>query len=414
MDDDNGNELSAGINERGTKSTFEDVLGEAQKQLYPGCSQYSKFTFLVKLMHLKVLNNWSNKSFGMVLQLLRAAFPDGANFPHSYYDANKRLLEMGLGYNLIHACKHDCVLFWKEFEKCEHCPMCGESRYKVNDGKGRKLPHKVLYHFPLIPRLKKLFLLKDIAHEMRWHKDKHVELDGVLRHPADAEEWKHFDKEFPWFALDPRNVRLSLALDGFNSFGNTSPYCMWPVVLVPYNLPPWKCMKDNFFFMSLLIPDPQSPGKEVDIYLQPLIAELEQLWTVGVGAFDSSKREYFQLHAALLWTISDLPIYGDLSGWNTKGYKACPMCNEDTISMKLREKVCFTGHRCYLPIDHVWRRSKQHDGNEEHRLGPKIRTGEEILQQVKAIRFSRFGKNPSKQEKYFLSTSILVKTHATS
>ncbi|KAA0047138.1 uncharacterized protein E6C27_scaffold21628G00010 [Cucumis melo var. makuwa] len=74
---------------------------------------------------------------------------------------------------------------------------------------------------------------------MRWHKDKRVDTEDVLRHPADAAGWKHFDKEFPQFASEPRNVRLGLASDGFNPFGNMSTaYSMWPVVLIPYNLPP--------------------------------------------------------------------------------------------------------------------------------------------------------------------------------
>ena len=56
---------------------------------------------------------------------------------------------------------------------------------------------------------------------------------------------------------------------------------MWFVVLIPYNLPPWKCMKESTFFMTLLIPDLKSHGREIDIYLRPLIEELKQLWTFG-------------------------------------------------------------------------------------------------------------------------------------
>ena len=52
-------------------------------------------------------------------------------------------------------------------------------------------------------------------------------------------------------------------------------YSMWPVVLIPYNFSPWKCMKESKFFMSLLIPGPKSPGKEISVYLQPLIEELK-------------------------------------------------------------------------------------------------------------------------------------------
>ncbi|TYK07729.1 uncharacterized protein E5676_scaffold105G001620 [Cucumis melo var. makuwa] len=42
--------------------------------------------------------------------------------------------------------------------------------------------------------------------DMRWHRDKRVETNDVLRHQADAEGWKHFDSEYPDFSSDPRNV----------------------------------------------------------------------------------------------------------------------------------------------------------------------------------------------------------------
>ncbi|KAA0061249.1 CACTA en-spm transposon protein [Cucumis melo var. makuwa] len=58
--------------------------------------------------------------------------------------------------------------------------------------------------------------------DMNWHRDKRVETDDVLRHPANAEGLKHFDYEFPDFASDPQNVRLGLASYGFNPFGRIS------------------------------------------------------------------------------------------------------------------------------------------------------------------------------------------------
>jgi hypothetical protein len=78
---------------------------------------------------------------------------------------------------------------------------------------------------------------------MRWHKEELVD-DGKMRHPANSLAWKHVDKTYEWFALDPRNVRLGLAYDGFNLFGmlNVS-YSCWPVILIPYNLLPWLCLK---------------------------------------------------------------------------------------------------------------------------------------------------------------------------
>ncbi|KAL0555887.1 hypothetical protein IC582_004388 [Cucumis melo] len=218
---------------------------------------------------------------------------------------------------------------------------------------------------------------------MRWHRDKRVEIDDVLRHPADAEGWKHFDSEFPDFASDPRNVRLGLASDGFNSFGQMSTsYSMWPVVLLPYNLPPWKCMKETNFFMSLLIPGPKSPGREIDVYLQPLIEELKDLWTFGVRTYDSLTGQFFQLYVALLWTINDFPAYGDLSGWSTKGYQACPICMGDRSSFGVRGRISFMGHRRYLPQNHMWRRSRLHDGKVERKAPPVVMNGHEILEQL--------------------------------
>ncbi|KAA0057656.1 CACTA en-spm transposon protein [Cucumis melo var. makuwa] len=58
--------------------------------------------------------------------------------------------------------------------------------------------------------------------DMKWHRDKRVEIDDVLRHLVDAEGWKHFDCEFPDFAFNPRKVCLGLASNGFNPLDHMS------------------------------------------------------------------------------------------------------------------------------------------------------------------------------------------------
>uniref|UniRef100_A0A0V0GST5 Putative ovule protein n=1 Tax=Solanum chacoense TaxID=4108 RepID=A0A0V0GST5_SOLCH len=42
------------------------------------------------------------------------------------------------------------------------------------------------------------------------------------------------------------------------------------------------------------------PGNDIDVYLQPLIQELSELWYDGVQTFDSSKKETFKMRAALM------------------------------------------------------------------------------------------------------------------
>jgi len=39
--------------------------------------------------------------------------------------------------------------------------------------------------------------------------------------------------------------------------------------------------------MSLVIPDPKSPRKDFDVFLEPLIEELLQLWS-GVMTYDAA------------------------------------------------------------------------------------------------------------------------------
>lgn len=187
---------------------FDRLLREAQRELYPGCQDVSLLSFLVKILHLKVLNKWSNKSFEMTLQLFKEVLPKHSTIPDSPYEVKKILRDLGLGYVSIDACKNDCVLFWKELSERNTCPICEEPRWKIYDNKGKRVPHKILGYFPLTPRLKRLFMSKQIASAMRWHKEKRKEESNILRHPADGEAWKHLDLLYPDFAQDSRNVRL--------------------------------------------------------------------------------------------------------------------------------------------------------------------------------------------------------------
>ncbi|KAL3638401.1 hypothetical protein CASFOL_017772 [Castilleja foliolosa] len=387
-------------NDGGVPAYLEDLIRGARTELYPGCKKISRTSFIIQLLHLKVYNKLSNKTVDMILQLMKSSFPDGETLPGSYYEAKKFLRDLGLGYECIHACKYDCALYWKGDEKLEACPICQTSRWKLNDGVGKKIPHKILRYFPLKPRLQRLFMSEKTSKKMVWHNEKRVN-DEYMRHPADSAAWKDFDKEFPQFAEDPRNVRLALATDGFNPFGNMSTsYSMWPVILAPLNLPPWDCMKDPFLFLSLLIPGKNSPGKDIDVYLRPLVDELKELFTDGADMFDFSVKKTFRMHASVLWTINDFPAYGDLSGWITKGYMACPSCNEETYFVRLRNKISYIGHRRNIPINHPWRKDKKNfNGQREDSVPPKSLTGDDVLLQLNRLQTHVSGKHDSNKKR---------------
>ena len=82
-----------------------------------------------------------------------------------------------------------------------------------------RIPAKVMWYAPIIPRLKRLFRNKDHAKLLRWHKED-CKVDNMLRHPADGSQWRAIDREFSEFANEARNLRFALSTDGMNPFGS--------------------------------------------------------------------------------------------------------------------------------------------------------------------------------------------------
>jgi hypothetical protein len=67
-------------------------------------------------------------------------------------------------------------------------------------------------------------------------------------------------------------------------------------MLLVYNLPPWMVTKRFFMPLALLIPGKEQVKLEnIDVYLQPLLDELQELWQLGVPAWDLSKHPNDQL-----------------------------------------------------------------------------------------------------------------------
>ncbi|KAF7141455.1 hypothetical protein RHSIM_Rhsim06G0076200 [Rhododendron simsii] len=224
---------------------------------------------------------------------------------------------------------------------------------------------------------------------------------NLWMHPADGDEWKEFDIQHPEFALEPHNVRLGIAIDGFNPFGNMdNSYSIWPVILIPYNLPPWLIMKEPFLMLSLLIPRDKQPGIDIDVYMQPLKDELKELWNNGALTYDASSGESFQMRVTMWWTVHDWPAFGDISGWRTKGHYACYPCNDEPFYESLRSKTAYLNHRAYFPNNHPERRKKAaYDGKSEERKRSLELPVHKIEEQLKNVPKISFGKDPSNRKR---------------
>ncbi|XP_039118852.1 uncharacterized protein LOC120254942 [Dioscorea cayenensis subsp. rotundata] len=351
-----------------------------------------ELSLVAKMLSMKFEYNQSVNHFNENARVFKNSLARENTLPDDFYGYKRLLRDLGLPVVKIDACRDGCMLFWKSDEQEQFCKFCKLPRYKQREGTlnnpmHKKVVYAILRYLPLTPRLQRLYASKVTAPHMTWHAT-HETTQGVMCHPSDAEAWKHFDRTHPLFASEPRNIRLGLSADGFSphsQYGQA--YSCWPVIATPYNLPPGMCMKNPYMFLSLICPGPKNPKKNIDVFLQPLIEELEHLWEVGVETYDINLGKKFNMRAALLWTINDFPAYGMLSGWSTSGLLGCLICMEKSKAFYLHhgKKVSYLDrHRQFLPMNHSYRRDKSAfiQGRAEMSRPPPKLTGDEIWNRV--------------------------------
>ncbi|CAH9080101.1 unnamed protein product [Cuscuta epithymum] len=373
---------------------FQDVLKAADQPLYADCEGHSQLSAVTELLNIKSEYNLPENCMSRLLQFVGGMLPRDHSLPSTYYDMKRLVSQLGLPVIEIDACPSGCMLYWKDDEILVNCKFCGMDRYKPLPQTRKKPRYRSalskLFYLPLAPRLKRIYASNVTAKHMTWHVE-HETKEGLMCHPSDGEAWKHFDRCHPQFAMEPRNVRLGLCSDGFAPYGQFgSKFSCWPIMLTPYNLPPDMCLKSHFIFLSLICPGPKDPKKRIDIYLQPLIEEMKELWTVGTPTYDVSRDQMFIMKAAIIWTISDFPAYGMLSGWSTAGLLGCPVCMEKSGAIFLkhsRKPSYFDCHRKFLPANHRYRRDKKSflKGRTVRDPPPPRLSGDQLLNRVRRI-----------------------------
>ena len=368
---------------------LDGLYREAIGPVYPG-SKMSIVSATIIIMNMcsvfRVSNTFTNEFFRFLSGDL---LPKPNKLPNMHYAARKSIRRLGLHYNNIHACPSGCILYDEEYATHDICPKCMQRRWQ--DG-SNNIPARVIRNFPLIPRLKRMWCSSEIARLLRGH-TKHVSDDGIMRSMVDNLAWEHIntDVAFGNFGCDERNMRLALALDGVNPFklSNTN-WSTWPVMILIYKFEPWLVTKKFFISLCILISGKRSPSaSNIDVFIRPLLNELQKLWH-GVDALDFSQPQgsrRFTLHVLLMWTISDFPAYGLISGLTCKGYKGCVCCGPDTDARMATtgdmlpnrsirgSKIVYGGIRRYLPQHHPYRRNRRFNGLEEHRARPRLLTG---------------------------------------
>jgi hypothetical protein len=136
-----------------------------------------------------------------------------------------------------------------------------------------------------------------------------------------------------------------------NPFGDLSTsHNTWPVTLTIYNLPPHLCQKHMYLLLTMLISGLRQPGNDIDVFLEPLMEDMQKLWVEGVKVMDASLKKEFSLKAIIFVTITDYPGLFSLSG-QIKGKTGCVVCINDTCYTYLSasKKLVYMRHRQFLP-----------------------------------------------------------------
>ena len=82
-------------------------------------------------------------------------------------------------------------------------------------------------------------------------------------------------------------------------------------------------MKRQNMFMSLIILGPEYLGKNMSVYMEPLVDDLLVAWNDKVRTYDAVSKKHFNMHIWYHTSLHDLPARAIFCGW-CKGEVALP------------------------------------------------------------------------------------------
>ena len=66
--------------------------------------------------------------------------------------------------------------------------------------------------------------------------------------------------------------------------------------------------------LCILIQGPKQPGIDIDVFLEPLMADMAKLWNEGVRMWDEYAKDHFTCRGIIIVTINDYPALFSISG----------------------------------------------------------------------------------------------------
>jgi hypothetical protein len=153
----------------------------------------------------------------------------------------------------------------------------------------------------------------------------------------------------------------------------------------------------------MIISGPKQPGNDIDVFLEPLMEDMKELWEKGVNMLDASLKKEFTLKAIIYVTITDYPGLFSLSG-QIKGKSGCAVCIDGTCYTYLSasKKLVYMRNRRFLNKNHrYWDPSMNMYFDNENEPQPdepkKTSYGQKVFDMVQGINIE-FGKKKKKAQ----------------
>lgn len=114
---------------------FYDLVTGVEQELYPGCKEFSKLSFVIRFFHIKCQYRINNSACSQLLKLFKQALPTLNTLPDTFYFAKKMIMNLGFDYNKIDVCQSRCTFYMNEHSDDDICTVCNTSRWKrVDEG----------------------------------------------------------------------------------------------------------------------------------------------------------------------------------------------------------------------------------------------------------------------------------------
>ena len=99
--------------------------------------------------------------------------------------------DIGMEYQIIHACLNDHIIYHKQHEFVTQCPDFHIGRYQSYQIM-TNVPHKVLQYIPIILHLQQLFRCTSLAQFMDYHAHNRSQ-DEIMQMPMDGFAFKDIE-----------------------------------------------------------------------------------------------------------------------------------------------------------------------------------------------------------------------------